>query len=334
MKRLGETLRRCWLFWVVLFSHREPAYGWALFRILTGACLLYSLTSVGATGLVDILWVDAAYGGYRSLGPVRVLLLDLGPATPSLINSIYALALIGSAALALGIGGRLVTFLTLQSFLSLTTVNSQSSGSDDALLCNALWLLFLCDASSTLSLRCKIRTGRWASNASVGAWARYLIVFQLLVMYTFAGLNKTNTDWVPWGAMDALYNALMDTTWRRFDMSWIAHVYPLTQLASVVTWVFETFAWVMLLVFYYRYTRDRPGRLRSAFNRWDLRMPFTIVGAVLHLGIFVAMNVGPFSLVSLSYYVCLWRPEELRAVLARYSSMRSTPSVSRMRSLP
>ena len=117
-------------------------------------------------------------------------------------------------------------------------------------------------------------------------------------------------------------------------MGWVARVYPLTQLGSAVTWVFETFSWLMLLVFYYRYTRDRPGRLRRAFNRWDLRIPFTVVGAGLHLGIFIAMDVGPFSFVSLAYYVCLWRPEELRTILVRYSSMRSTPSASRMRSLP
>lgn len=326
MSQMVEALRRTWRSWVVLLSNREDAFGWALFRIGIGVCLLYSLISIGSAGLVDILWVDREYGGYRNLGQVTILLIGLGSPTPPLVNSIYAVALVAAASVTAGIGGRVATFVALQSYLCLTSINPETIGSDDALITNALWLLFLCDASATLSLRCRIRTGRWSREAQVGAWARYLAVFQILVMYTFAGLNKTNMEWVPWGAMNGLYNVLMDTTWRRFDMSWLVYVYPLTQLGSAVTWVFETFAWVMLPVFYFRYTSQRPGRIRAAFNRWDLRKLFLLVGGALHLGIFVTMDVGPFSLVALTHYICLFRPEELRTAGRRLPALQKSTS--------
>jgi hypothetical protein len=97
-------------------------------------------------------------------------------------------------------------------------------------------------------------------------------------------------------------------------MDFTAWVYPLTQVATAITWHWETGAWVMLLVYYYRYTRDRPGRLRALSNRWDLRLPFAGIGISLHVGILLTMNVGPFSWVSMSYYLCLFRPEEVSRV--------------------
>ena len=44
----------------------------------------------------------------------------------------------------------------------------------------------------------------------------------------------------------------------------------------------------------------------------------------MHLGILVLLDVGPFSLVSLAYYVCLWSPAALeRTFSALVSRVRS-----------
>jgi hypothetical protein len=45
----------------------------------------------------------------------------------------------------------------------------------------------------------------------------------------------------------------------------------------------------------------------------------------LHLGIFVLMDVGPFSWITMSYYLCLFTPEELEAA-ARRVRRRLLPS--------
>ena len=35
------------------------------------------------------------------------------------------------------------------------------------------------------------------------------------------------------------------------------------------------------------------------------------------IGILVLLNVGPFSFISLAYYLCLWTPDELERAVAR-----------------
>ena len=182
---------------------------------------------------------------------------------------------------------------------------------------SALWLLFLADSNRTLSLDCRLRTGRWTSQRPVPAWPRYLAVLQLVVLYGATGLHKLGATWLPTGGYSALYWALQDAVFRRLETAWVAWVYPLTQLGTFVAWSFEVLSPLLLLVFYCRATRARPGRLRALVNRWDLRAPYTLVGLCLHLGILALFEVGPFSYISLSFYFCLWRPEELARAWAR-----------------
>ena len=131
-------------------------------------------------------------------------------------------------------------------------------------------------------------------------------------MYGATGLHKLGATWLPTGGYSALYWALQDAVFRRFETAWVAWVYPLTQVGTLVAWCFEVLSPLLLLVFFYRATRERPGRVRALFNRVDLRIPYLLVGLCLHLGIWLLFEVGPFSPISLSFYFCLWRPEELQ----------------------
>lgn len=312
---------RWWLFWVALFSQRESGTGLAVFRIAIGLVLLYSLLSILAAGLIDVLWLDIAHGGYGPLGHGNWLLSRLGgPGNPSAVYGLYIIALLGALATTIGFGGRIAIFITLQTYNALVSINPNVSGGYDLLLTNALWLLVLADATATHSVRCRRKTGKWTQTVEIPAWPRYLIVFQLLVVYTATGLYKLSADWTPAGGYSALYHVFQDPTWRRFSMEWTASIYPLTQLATAIVWHFETGAWLMFLVYYYRYTRDRHGRVRALFNRWDVRKLFVLIGGSMHAGILLTMNVGPFSWVTLAYYICFFQPNEIERVLKRISA--------------
>ena len=117
---------------------------------------------------------------------------------------------------------------------------------------------------------------------------------------------------MPGGDLSALYYILQQPSWQRTDLSGLAHVYPLTQLATLGTWVFEVGAPVLLLALWFRATRDRPGRLRHAFNRHDVRLWWLAAGAAMHVGIMLTMSVGTFSLVCLAAYPCFFHADELR----------------------
>ena len=315
--RAAARPARWWRFWVTLFARREPATALACFRVATGLVMLYSLLSVGLAGLVDVLWVDHAAGGYAYLGTGNWLLTRLGGPTPAVIHALYGVSLAGALLVIAGAGGRLSILVTLQAYVAMALVNGDASGGYDLLITNAMWLLVLRDATATLSVRCRRRTGRWTCDVEIPAWPRYLAVFQLLVMYATTGMHKLSADWLPAGGWAALYRVFQDPTWRRFDMQWTAWVYPLTPVATAVTWLFEVTAPLMLVWYYCRYTRERPGRLRARIQRRDLRIPFATLGLGLHIGILVTLNVGPFSLATLAYYVCLWHPDELARAAAR-----------------
>lgn len=303
--------RAWWRAWVALFDRREAATTLACFRIAIGLVALYSLLDVGLAGLLDVLWVDRRWGGYAELGTGNWLFRLLGGPTPDAVRVLYATALGSAVLVTLGLAGRLSALVAGQTYLALVFVNGNATGGYDALITNAFWLLVLGDATRTLSLDCRLRTGSFRSDVPIPAWPRYLAVFQLVVMYTCTGLHKLSSAWLPMGGYSALYDVFQEPTWRRFDMRWTAHVYPLTQLATATTWFFEVGAPVLLVWFYYRYTRERPGRARAWFARRDLRVPFVAIGLALHVGILITLNVGPFSWAAMSYYLCLFRPDEL-----------------------
>lgn len=308
-----------WL-WGVL-QRREVGTSLALFRIAAGLCVLTIMLPMVATGVHHLVLADVTDGGYRSVAKDLWIVNLLGGPTAAGIDRLCALLAVAATLLVLGLGGRLTALLTLALTLAFFRLNPGSGGGHDRLLTNALWLLVLARSTATLSLDSRIRTGRWTSDARVAAWPRYLAVYQLVVVYTATGVQKLGVDWMPWGGFAALYKALLMPTWRRYDMDWVAWVYPLTQLGTVLTLLFEIGAPVFLLAAFYRDTRTRPGRLRAFSNRVDLRLVWALIGVGLHLGIHAFMNVGPFSWVTLSFYACLWHPDEWRAlgrrVLAR-----------------
>lgn len=301
-------MKRTWAAWVALLSVREPGTSLARFRIAVGLVILYSLLSVVAADLVDVMWVDAEYGGLQTLDTRHWLVGLLGGRTPAAAWTLVGGGLGLGAMLALGLGGRVTALLALQVYYAITTAKPTLAGGYDTLVTNALWILVFAQSTATLSLDCRLRTGRWTSDRPVPAWPRYLLVLQLIVVYGTTGLYKLSPVWTPGGDLSALYWVFQEPTWRRFDMQWTAAAFWVTQLATAVTWWWEVLTPLMLLVYWLRRTADRGGRLRRAFNRFDLRKPWAATGIGLHLGILVLLNVGPFSWISMAYYLCLIPP--------------------------
>jgi hypothetical protein len=313
MKRLA----RWWTAWVTLLDRRERGDGMALFRIVVGVIVVWVLASMVLSGVGDIVWVDRKFGGYRALGDGPYLVKWLGGPTRGVVHGLAGVTIASGALLALGLGGRLTAFVTLQGYIALHRLDGNASGSSDILVTNALWLLVLARSTATLSVDCRLRTGKFRSDEAIQAFPRYLGILQLVVMYWSTGMQKVSVYWFPAGSYSALYYILQQPTWQRFSMTWAARAYPVTQVSTALTWLWEVTAPALLLVYYYRSTADRGGRLRRWANRWDLRLPWALVGLMLHIMIFVAMDVGHFSQISLAFYLCLWQPAELSAAGAR-----------------
>ena len=300
----------------------------ALFRIGLGLCVLNVVLPMLWTGVHELLLVDLSDGGYKAIKGDWLVDLLGGP-TRLGVGRLGLLTGASGLLLALGLGGRFTALITLLCCVSLFKLNPAVGGGHDRLLTNALWLTVLAESTATLSLDCLLRTRRLTSERLVPAWPRFLAVYQIVVVYVATGMQKVGVDWMPWGGFSAVYKALLMPSWRRFDMSWLGPFYPLTQLASAMTLVFEWGTPVWLLSAWFRDTRLRPGWLRATFNRLDLRALWALMGLGMHLGIQLFMNVGPFSWVTLSFYAGLWHPDEWRAgwerVRARLGRAQTSP---------
>jgi hypothetical protein len=311
---------RLWRAWVELTSERERGTTMALLRMAVAAIIGATVLSMWRSGLVDLLWLDAAHGGMGATVPTSWLSYLVGGGSPGVVWPLLALCLVSSAAMLVGLGGRLAVLMTLLSYRALSGMGV--AGGYDAMILNAGWLLLLADCSATLSVDCRRRSGAWTSDTLVSAWPRYLFIFQLVVIYVFTGIQKSSASWTFVDGYSALYWFMQDPSWLRFDTRWVASVYPLTQVATALVWHFEVGAFLLLLVYHYRRTAERGGRLRALFNRRDLRLYFAAFGISMHIGIEILLNMGPFSWISMAYYLALWRPEEIEAAWRRMSRRR------------
>jgi hypothetical protein len=305
-------------------SGTESATLQALFRIAMGVGVLHTFLPVVWRGLVPLVWTDRAYGGIGGLGEGSWQAALLGGPTPAVIGSLVAAVLVAGAAMVLGVGGRIAPFVALQAGLGLTDSNSNAGGSYDMLLSNGLWLCVLSGGHHTLSVEAWWRTGRWWPRVEIWSVPHWLIGWQLVLMYCTTGFQKVSAYWVPGGESSALYYILQQPEWHRFDMAWLAPLFPLTQLATLLTWFWEVLSPLWLLAVWFAATPERTSRLRTLFAALRLRWIYTAFGIGTHLAILVTMDVGPFSYLSLAFYVAMATPEEWEALLLRVTGSRPT----------
>ena len=68
--------------------------------------------------------------------------------------------------------------------------------------------------------------------------------------------------------------------------------------------------------------------MRALFNRFEIRGYFAVIGISMHLGIALLLDMGPFSWISLAYYICLLKPREIEPWLTRLAFVRSNSSAA------
>jgi len=314
-----------------MWARKEVGTSIALFRIGLGLCVVWSIAHLAMLGIPDAVWVDAEFGGYRKLGEGPWLVELLGGATPQVISLLVWLTVGLGLFVTLGIGGRVSVFCLLQSYMALADGNGHAGGSYDELLMNGLWLLVLAPSTATLSVDCWRRTGQWHSDEPVLAFGRYLVIFQLLLMYWTTGLQKVSAFWMPGGDFSALYYILQQPSWQRFDMGWIAPVFAMTQISTAASWFWEVSAPLWLLALWYDGTRERGGRVRALFCRWRVKWAYFLVGVIFHVTVIAFMEIGPFTFISLAFYSCLITPTEWERVatgLRRYRRPESSAAMA------
>lgn len=296
-----QRATNAWARWVALCQREEDALPVAVVRVLTGLTVAGHIAHLALSGALPLVWFDSDHGGLRNLD--GGVLHAIGGAVPQVVVPWCILTFVAAIAMVIGLT-RWATWATWLGFWVLADLNGQAGGSYDELLTSTLFLLGCSGAHRRLSV---LRPSSTGSLACV----RWLLVGQLVTVYLSTGMQKVSAHWVPWGDHMALWYILQQPTWQRIPMFWLAPAAWVTRVATVVSWSFEMLAPVLLLAFWYRNTRTRPGWVRAQFNRLDARTLFLAVGFGMHIGIEISMEVGAFSLATVALYAACFSPDEL-----------------------
>jgi hypothetical protein len=301
-----------WGRWVDFWDRKEHPAALAVVRICLGVVMLYDMLHIWALGLVDQMFVVKAAGGLGS--PMRgvdaPLLYELLPATAATGHAHHIAMVVVSAMLALGLFSRTSAALLLVLSVQFAHTLPIADRGIEMLVRNVLMILMFSGCGGCWSLDALRKGDVAARGVAVGAWARQLLVLQLVVMYFTAGVQKVGLLWTPFGEFAALYVILQDPAIARFDFGWLARqpYYLLTQLGTAVTVVFQWTYPVVPLLLYYRATPDKPGRLRAISNRYHLELIWIGLGMVFHLSLAVTAELGIFPWAMMALYPAFWDP--------------------------
>jgi hypothetical protein len=329
MTALARALRDFWCKPV----RAEPL---ALFRILTGLCLLGACLTGFAPHLGACCGPDGLYpapalddwlkrsGRFCLLrGPVSLPLLNRLPeswasawaewsATPSATYLLFLLFLVSLVLVTVGLWARVSTFVAL--VLAITFHNRFTdlmNGGDD-LLRTALYFLLLSPAGAAWSLdawrrrRRATQLGQVLGPPLIAPWSVRLMQIQLCAIYLFTGLVKAylpGDEPNAWLTGEAIYWVLNDVALCRWPYAWLPIPLFVCRLLSWATLAFELGFSALVLV--------RPVR------PWLL-----LAGVGLHVGILLTMEIGWFSQAILCWYVLFLSGEGLGTFFARLGLAR------------
>lgn len=300
---------RVWRAWVDACGRGEIGTSFALFRIALGATLAVDAARLLASGVVDPLFVPRSAGGLAPARRLHPLVEFLGGASAEVATGLWWGVLLGAAGVAVGFLPRASALVALQCRLALVSIPLNIWGGYDRLLHNGLWLVVLGGGAATLSVACRLQTGRWTSERPSLAFPRHLAVFQLVVLYTFTGWIKVGAAWR--APFEAVYRLMHQDAYRAaWDLApTAAALGPLLGAAGVATLVFERTFPVFALA-HLAHVGVLGERLRRGFATLRVRPLYLGFGVGLHVVLWVAFDVGTFSPATLAFYCCAVSPAE------------------------
>ena len=258
--------------------------------------------AIGTLVLLDTLvslWPNAAeFFGPNGLLPSELYRLQqdgltswsLLPAGATVAEvRLFLLALMGAATLVTaGLATRVASIAMWVLLVSLQRRNPYILTGGDLVLSAAAFYLIIMRAGAAWSIDAHLQRRRGGSTAArIPAWPLRLAQIQLALIYLFTGLSKLPVPDGPgvgqWLSGHAIAAALSNPTLARFEF-----------LTLVPWWVWAPLTWAILA--------------------WEILFPLLIClralrpatlafGVMVHLGIFLTLEVHNFSFAVLAYYL-------------------------------
>ena len=217
-------LARWWEGVVAFWDEREAPYALGLVRICLGLCLVYDFGYIGVLEMVDALFGVAEVGGLSDalMRDEIPWYYDVVPATAETARLLWAVLLGSAITFTLGLYTRTSALVLLVAWTQFAHVLPYADRGIDTLCRMMLCLFLFAPSGAWASVDAWRRTGSvWGDGTPELAWARKLLIGQLVLMYFSAGILKTGFTWWPWGGSTALYFALQDPAVGAYDFTWL-----------------------------------------------------------------------------------------------------------------
>jgi hypothetical protein len=306
------AMREAWSRWVSFLGAQEDAIALALARIVLCVPLAAHIARFLLSGAAEVALTPDVHGG---LSAEVGWLEPWGGGSPTSIWILGTVTCVSAILSALGLFTRPALIVTWLSFRALSSLNAEAKGSYDALYIDILFVLALSQCGRALSLDARF----FGRGGTAARWPRFMLLFQIGLLYFGSAIVKASSGWVPGGDASALWYILHQPTWARFP-SLPLWAYPITQVATTMAWLFELTAPTIVLAALLRESSPR-GRVLSALKRVLDRARvlevYLLFGLMMHLGIEVSMEVGPFCFATIALYPAAIAPDRLRAFFTR-----------------
>jgi hypothetical protein len=197
-------------------------------------------------------------------------------------GTLLALQALLALCLAVGYRTRLATVLSWLLLVSLHSRNPLAlMGGDYLMLCLLFWGMFL-PLASRWSVDAALSTGPLPAQPRVLSWASAGVILQVVSVYFFSALLKSDAVWWPDGS--AVRHALM---MDRFVL-------------PVGIWLRDDLPWLLKPLTYYVYFLELIGPLLvlSPLFQRPLRFAVLLLLAAMHLGFALCLAIGHFPFVS------------------------------------
>jgi len=313
-------MRRAWAAWVRIWDAREAPHVLALVRILVASVVLWDLCVVMELDLVPAIFGPLEDGGLGNpLGRKKVpLMYEWLPPTAQTAFLATWVAIAAAAMLWMGLGTRLAALVLAVVWAQLAQVLPPADRAIDMLLRNVLVVLAMSGCGRAWSVDARLKTGRWGGDGGcIPAWPRMLLVIQLLLLYSTAGIQKVGMSWTPLGDFSALYVVLRDPTFAVILPETLDRFYGVTRFATAATWLWEWATPLAALAWWYRATRTRGGRLRAWMNSHDFWVKWVMAGVLFQVGTAMFMRLGIFPAGMLCLYPVFFHPDEWRRLVEK-----------------
>jgi hypothetical protein len=307
--------------YVQFWARREPPEALALIRILVAAVILFDLLEVARLDLIGALWAPIEEGGIGPASyqePLIAFYRWFGASTQS-ARLLFATTVASSLWLLFGCFSRFSALLLMLLYAELSRLSPDADRGIDVLLRNVLAVLACSDAGAIWSIDAW-RSRRSQRQVLVPAWPRYLLIVQLVLLYFWAGMLKQSAAWTSLGGYSALFLVLNKPHYARFALphGLLSAAYPLLQVATLSTIVFERSAPLIPLLMWLRATRQRGGKLREWLVRAHVFELWVGTGAFFHLSLAAFTELGIFPWGCLALYPVWFNPETLHAWCERW----------------